>query len=311
MFDISWGELAVLSGVGLVLIGRKDLPLASRALGQQVGRIVGLLQGARLRADRYASDHQLKQLQNEFRSGLRELDAVKAELAGSMMPHHGSNRAVIGNIMNTNNLGAIVSGVDRKRVATTTTTSVGMDLGIGIATGTNAYATATDTIPSPLQSLSTTATSSMGAEYLAAAQQAEQKLQGTTNYSESSPITFTSLAPRPQSVAAVAEEEWEKRGIGFRSIAESGGGDRKNSFTSFEVESRMDGGFAGGNIIGGSSNGGGAMILSNYLRQSLIYDQYERTIREQDEALRSRVEKVREERKTKPTSTSYNYGNGG
>ena len=48
--------------------------------------------------------------------------------------------------------------------------------------------------------------------------------------------------------------------------------------------------------IGGSSGGGGATILSNYIRQSLIYDQYERTVREQDEALRSRVDKVRNER---------------
>ena len=35
-----------------------------------------------MHADRYATDHQLRQLQNEFKSGLRELDAVKAELAG-------------------------------------------------------------------------------------------------------------------------------------------------------------------------------------------------------------------------------------
>ncbi len=284
MFDISCGELAVLSGVGLVLIGRKDLPLASRAIGQQVGRIVGLLQGARLRADRYASDHQLKQLQNEFRSGLRELDAVKAELAGSMMPHNGSR--VGGNMYN---LGATVSGVDRKRVVTTTSMGMGMGLGIGIAQGANA--TTADAIAPPLKS-SLTATSSMGAEYLAAAQQSEQ-LQGTNhNYSTNSDsaITFSALAPRSQSVAAVAEEEWEKRGIGFRSIAESGGGERRKlSISSETVESRTDGGFGGG--IGGSINGGGggAVILSTYLRQSLIYDQYERTIREQDEALRSRV----------------------
>lgn len=304
MFDISWGELAVLSGVGLVLIGRKDLPLASRAIGQQVGRIVGLLQGARLRADRYASDHQLKQLQNEFRSGLRELDAVKAELVGSMMPHHGSR--VGGDIMNNNYLGATVSGVDRKRVVTTT--SMGIGSVIGIAQGANA--TTADAISSPLKS-SLTATSSMGAEYLAAAQQSEQ-LQGTNhNYStdSDSPITFSALAPRSQSVAAVAEEEWEKRGIGFRSIAESGGGERRNSSMSSETgESRTDGGI-GGSINGG---GGGAVILSNYLRQSLIYDQYERTIREQDEALQSRVEKVLEERTTTtPMSASNNDGNSG
>jgi hypothetical protein len=141
----------------------------------------------------------------------------------------------------------------------------------------------------------------MGAEYLAAAQQAEQ-LHGNGNNSTLSLTTFTSLAPRSQSVAAVAEEEWEKRGIGFRSIAESGaGGSRNSSMSSTAVESKMDGSFGGG---GGS---GGAVILSNYLRQSLIYDQYERTIREQDEALRSRVEKVRNERTTvttNPTTTT-------
>ena len=60
-------------------------------------------------------------------------------------------------------------------------------------------------------------------------------------------------------------------------------------------------------IFGGGGGSGGAVILSNYLRQSLIYDQYERTIREQDEALRSRVEKVRNERSTittYPTTTT-------
>ena len=45
----------------------------------------------------------------------------------------------------------------------------------------------------------------------------------------------------------------------------------------------------------GTTGVGGATILSNFIRQSLIYDQYERTVREQDDALRSRVEKVRKE----------------
>jgi ribose/xylose/arabinose/galactoside ABC-type transport system permease subunit len=50
MFDISWGEIAVISAVGIALLGRKDLPPASHALGYHVGRIVGLLRGARVRA---------------------------------------------------------------------------------------------------------------------------------------------------------------------------------------------------------------------------------------------------------------------
>mmetsp|Transcript_10686 Transcript_10686/g.23176 ORF Transcript_10686/g.23176 Transcript_10686/m.23176 type:complete len:277 (-) Transcript_10686:264-1094(-) len=268
MLDVSWGEIAVLAGVGLVLIGRKDLPPASRALGTQVGRVVGLLQGARLRADRFATDHQLKQLQNEFRSGLRELDAVKAELAGSMMPH---NRGVVGGSMmgggmggSENNLGASVSGVDRRKKT--------MD---SMATG--------GISKSPMTGPSAV---TMGAEYLAVAQRAESSQGNSPPISASTDDVVTRLAPRSQSVAAVAEEEWEKRGIGFRSIAEGGTQQRLSMAEDADPKNSAP---APGGV-------GGAVILSNYMRQSLIYDQYERTVREQDEALRSRVDKVRNER---------------
>jgi Sec-independent protein translocase protein TatA len=82
MFDpVSWGELLVIGGVGVIMTGRKDLPTATRFLGAQLGRIVGLLQGARLKADQFAHQNKLRQLQKEFRSSLRELDKVKMELA--------------------------------------------------------------------------------------------------------------------------------------------------------------------------------------------------------------------------------------
>ena len=126
--------------------------------------------------------------------------------------------------------------------------------------------------------------SNMGAEYLAAAQQAESA-QNNNNHQ---PKSAAYLAPRSQSVAAVAEEEWEKRGIGFKSIAESGG----KIIDTHDVHSSSA--IGGASSVGSSE--GGATILSNYIRQSLIYDQYERTVREQDEALRSRVDKVRNER---------------
>ncbi|KAL7525982.1 hypothetical protein ACHAXR_006715 [Thalassiosira sp. AJA248-18] len=301
MFDVSWGEIAVLTGVGLVLVGRKDLPYASRAMGQQVGRIVGLIQGARMRADRFATDHQLKQLQNEFRSGLRELDAVKAELAGSMMG--GAGRGVGGGVVGggmdnmvggsgNNNLGALVSGVDRKKAPT----AVGGSMGVvntaaaakGMAAG-GITESSNNTAPSMA-----TASSIMGAEYLAAAQQAESSSQSNSppisTMDGSTAAAAVRLAPRSQSVAAVAEEEWEKRGIGFRSIAEGGGGiQQRHDYSLAEMDTGPDSAPVSGGV-------GGAVILSNYLRQSLIYDQYERMVREQDDALRSRVDKVRNER---------------
>jgi len=285
MFDISWGEIAVLTSAGLILIGRKDLPIASHALGQQIGRIVGLLQGARIRADRYANDHQLKQLQNEFKSGLRELDAVKAELAGSML----SSSQVGGG---SGNLGALVSSVDKKKKKSTKSMNGGDMIGgssmlasSGLQSSTSnkhIVGSGSNRIPPTIPQSSNNNTS-MGAEYLAAAQQAESA-QDNNNYQ---PTSAAYLAPRSQSVAAVAEEEWEKRGIGFKSIAESGGGQI------YALDMHSSSAIGNGS---GSGGGGGATILSNYIRQSLIYDQYERTVREQDEALRSRVDKVRNER---------------
>ncbi|KAL3801740.1 hypothetical protein ACHAWO_013889 [Cyclotella atomus] len=247
MLDVTLGELAILGGLGIVLIGRKDLPNASHALGRQVGRVVGLLQGARLRADRFATDHQLKQLQNEFRSGLRELDAVKAELAGAMTS---TGRG----------MGAMVPGVDRRKVVSMKPA---------------------ESAPLPMRS-DVVQPQNLGADYLAAAQHAEASQSGVDQTSGADNLNYD-LAPRSQAVAAVAEEEWEKQGIAFQSIAERG------AFGSVdEIDSR-----------GGSpSVGGGATILSNFMRQSLIHDQYERTIREQDEALRSRVDKVRSERES-------------
>ena len=260
MFDISWGEIAVISAVGIALLGRKDLPPASHTLGYHVGRIVGLLRGARVRADRYTADHSLRQLQNEFKSGLRELDAVKAELAGSMMMDSaGAGGGMMGGVIGGGGgLGASVSGVDRIR--SSRGASVAARGGGGWEAATQMI-DATSTLP-PLHA-------------------------GVTN-------TFPLLAPRSRSVAAVAEEEWEKRGIGFRSIAEGGGIDNNNN-------ANNDGGLhhhPNNSISTINGGGGGAVILSNYLRQSLIYDQYDRTVREQDEALRTRVEKVRNERNT-------------
>ena len=250
MFDFSLGEFVVLAGVGIVLVGRRDLPYASHTLGKQVGRVVGLLQGARLRADRFATDHAMKQLQNEFRSGLRELDAVKAELAGAMT-HTGGMGGT---------LGAMVPGVDRKRKMPVK----------------SAVVPTSPAVTSPqLQNI--------GAEYLAAAQQAEASQSDLELVSRTEAINYN-LAPRSRSVAAVAEEEWEKRGIAFLSVAERG--------TYGSMDDQID------SSNGSTAAGGGATILSNFIRQSLIHDQYERTIREQDEALRSRVDKVRNERQS-------------
>jgi len=62
MFDVSWGETIVIIGISVAAIGRKDLPKASKFIGNKVGKLVGILQGARARADRFAQTNELHAL---------------------------------------------------------------------------------------------------------------------------------------------------------------------------------------------------------------------------------------------------------
>jgi Sec-independent protein translocase protein TatA len=82
MFDnVSWGEILIVGSIGIAITGKRDIPKVCNFVGIQLGRVVGLLQGARVRADQFTQHNELKSLQNELRSGLRELDQVKTELA--------------------------------------------------------------------------------------------------------------------------------------------------------------------------------------------------------------------------------------
>jgi Sec-independent protein translocase protein TatA len=223
MFDVSWGEITVVVGLGLVLIGRKDLPRAARVAGTQVGRVVGFLQGARAKADRYAAHNELRQLQNELRSGLRELDAVKSELAVSM-----SGGGFVGR-----GLGATVAAVNKQM---------------------------SDTVARPS---TTKLTSQSHAPPALSLGQINNPVETSTSFSNSS---------QGEMIGAVAEEEWEKQGIGFRSRAEQGAG-----LSNFDPSTS------------------GSALLSNLMKQTLIFDQYDKVVRQQDEALQSKIENIQEQ----------------
>ena len=225
MFDTSWSELFVCGGLCIILVGRKDLPAVSRFVGSQVGRVVGLLQGARVRADRFAGQNELRQLQNELRAGLRELDAVKAEIAVTA-----STQGTFGKT-----LGATVPGVNRNTSERNTSGNISMGDRKGESTAFVA-SHASNAAPASVPT---------GA--------------------------VRPLAPRSQAVAAVAEDEWEKQGIGFVSKAEQ----RASS-------------------MGGSPSG--AKLLSNLIQQSLIFDQHDRVVQEQQDALRSKIDDVKQTR---------------
>ena len=52
----------------------------------------------------------------------------------------------------------------------------------------------------------------------------------------------------------------------------------------------------GGNNASGQATAGGAVLLADVIQQSLIYDQHDRAVKEQEEALAQRAERIRREK---------------
>lgn len=295
MFDVSWGETFILIGISMAAIGRKDLPRASRFLGHKVGRLVGLLQGARARADQFAQANELNALQNELRSGLRELDAVKGELAVAASSQGLIGRGLGSTIPRSANRVVPATRIDPDTVSKLGTLSndalgsVAMH-NIGSIPPSAAVPSAKSMNNSGVAPIIT------GKDYLEAAKMASEDNFNSNATGSSSSVSPLELAPRSQSVAAVAEEEWENQGIGFKARAEMGTGywqgstlspgsgrgkNNNNSPTSVSASSSF-------NAIGGGSS-----LLSDLLQQNLIWDQHDRTVMEQDQALQTRVEQAK------------------
>lgn len=248
--NVSWGELFIIVGVGISLVGRKDLPAASKYLGRQVGRVVGLLVGGRQRLEVYTSNNELSKLQNELRMGLRELDAIKTEMAlassvgmrqlgvsktGGSATHNVSNLPPGSHISSSRSTSSIINPAS--------TTSLG-------------------TMPSISNDIPTTATSSTGTPEV---------------------ISTPSLSMR-----AIAEDEWNKRGIGFKSRAEQGtttstiwthSANSNSTNATFPEPSRN-------RALPPTITVGGAAVLAELIQNNLIYDQYDRVLQERDEILR-------------------------
>jgi Sec-independent protein translocase protein TatA len=263
MFDVSWGETFVVVGLGLFLIGRQDLPKAARVAGTHVGRIVGWLQGARASADAFAQTNELRALHNEVKSGLRELDAVKAELAVSLSP----SQMMQGQ---RNNLGTMVPSANRipstNILSSHRPSSSSSSLQLTSITGTPAppvtsYASNNGTFPPP------------STLHHHGQQQQQQQDQLYKSHHAS--------------IAAVAEEEWIKQGIHFRSRAERGPGTSEQQ----QQQDKMSPSF-------------GSALLSRALQQSLIFDQYDRVIQEQEQNMQNRMQSIQEKFKEAAQTTS-------
>lgn len=255
----------MVGGIGMALAGRRDLPAASRFVGSQLGRVVGLLQGARARADQFAAHNELKQLQNELRSGLRELDQVKTELAVAA-----SSQGMVGR-----SLGATVGSANRVGGKNNSMTIMPKPGGLPPT--------------SPLRGASmppiAAAAPILGSSVPMKDDASEFMTMEISDPTMATPIdqlpyvASTTLAPEAQSERAVLEEEWVKQGIGFRSRAETGEwmGNVPNEGT------------------GGKT---GSELLENIIRQNLIFDQYDRVVGEQERAMHDRIENIKTKRKT-------------
>ncbi|VEU35679.1 unnamed protein product [Pseudo-nitzschia multistriata] len=287
MFNsISWGELAVLGGVGMAITGKRDLPRACRFVGHQLGRVVGFLQGGRARLDSFAHQNELKSLQNELRSGLRELDRVKTELAVAA-----SSRGALGR-----GLGPTTASANHTKSATIdSNSSLGMisnqynkndiingehktlDAAIQSAIAGSSTSQRERTAEHPPKPL--------GIEFDVTMVETEPENNTMIDNKGNTALSLSQqhLPPAAQSERATMEEEWNKQGIGFRARAETGSWNSDATTTS-------------GDETRDTTRATGSELLEDLERSCLIFDQYDRVVGEQEAETERRIKRIRDER---------------
>jgi hypothetical protein len=263
--NVSWGEIFILVGVGISFIGRKDLPVASKHVGRQVGRVVGLLVGGRQRLDMYTANNELSKLQNELRMGLRELDAIKTEMA-------------VASSVGMRQLGSTVGTTKARREQPTIILQQPNYQTVSSSASNSTTTSISDAaISENTRSFSLPPTNS-STQYTSSVYSVQQPTSTAASSSETD-RNSTALAMR-----AIAEDEWNKRGIGFKSRAEQGTTFKTSStITTTTTNSTLPDLLRHHATIPLS---GGAAILAELIQNNLIYDQYDRITQEQEQILR-------------------------
>mmetsp|Transcript_2925 Transcript_2925/g.10576 ORF Transcript_2925/g.10576 Transcript_2925/m.10576 type:complete len:266 (+) Transcript_2925:260-1057(+) len=81
MFDVSFVQLGLVLGAGVLVLGPKELPVVSRLAGRAVGRAMRLLLDARAQWEAIARETgEINELQSSLRSGLSEYHQFRSEL---------------------------------------------------------------------------------------------------------------------------------------------------------------------------------------------------------------------------------------
>ena len=115
MTDLSFAEVMVVVGVGVVLIGKRELPLYARQAGGAVGRLVGTLVRTRASLDGFAKHNELAQLHAEFSAGVSELSQIRSELLNATVIQRGPAAGVAASSSSTGGGGGV--GGDHARSA--------------------------------------------------------------------------------------------------------------------------------------------------------------------------------------------------
>jgi len=284
------------------------MPRVCKFVGNQLGRVVGLLQGARVRADQFTQHNELKSLQNELRSGLRELDQVKTEMAIAA-----SSRGVMGR-----SLGPTTVSANKNNNSYNNERKVKSSLMSKQQISPTEFSSSFPSTSSPASmTINSNNTKNnkqkiIGIEDFDFRSISDSSDNDNDNDSKNDDHQQQVLLSSSviQTERAVMEEEWEKQGIGFRSRAEQGLRNKNNSNDNDNDDTKSNSNSINRNIynnlgsnddiiIKDTTRATGSELLEHLERQVLIFDQYDRVVGEQEKQMEQRINRIQKERKEK------------
>ncbi|XP_057816028.2 uncharacterized protein LOC131029537 [Cryptomeria japonica] len=80
MFGFSYGEVLLLLGATVAVIGPKDFPRIARAAGRLAGKAVGYVQSARGQMETVLHQSQATQIHKELQDALAQVEAIRYEI---------------------------------------------------------------------------------------------------------------------------------------------------------------------------------------------------------------------------------------
>lgn len=80
MFDISFAELVVLITGASFLLGKREIVASARVVGRGLGKIVGTMQGVRIKFEEKSRGTQFFDLHSSIKRGLRDVSTIGSDL---------------------------------------------------------------------------------------------------------------------------------------------------------------------------------------------------------------------------------------